>query len=235
MPALDSVKEYIPLSGEGGLFTAEGAMTVVTGLILIAILAVALGTLTYFIMQRRKFNKKIIILEKVNGQYQPTSNDWAMNYKIGQGGDVVFFLKKNKKYLPMASLQTGVRTYWFAIREDNEWINIGIDDIDFEMRKIKAKFLDKEMRLSRVALQRNMRERFDKPGFWMKYGGLVAYIGLIAITGIMFWLLLDRAIGAIGDVESLLNTQTEVMELAKDVLAAIDGIKSGGTGYVPAG
>ena len=68
-----------------------------------------------------KYNKKIVIFEKINGRFEPTRKDRAMELKFGRAGDTVFYLAKNRKYLPVPVIQTGRRKYWFAIREDGEW------------------------------------------------------------------------------------------------------------------
>ena len=92
--AMDDVTSYIPMSGS---FSMEGVSSVITGLVIIIILAVGVGILTYEILMRRKFNKKIIILEKINNQFQPTRTDFACDYKVGLAGDTVFYLKKTQK------------------------------------------------------------------------------------------------------------------------------------------
>ena len=95
--------------------------------ILIAIVAVGV---TIIIVLKLKFNKKIIIFEKINGRFEPTRKDRGMIQNLKGTGDTILYLKKFKKYLPTPELQTGRNTYWFAIREDGEWFNIGIEDID---------------------------------------------------------------------------------------------------------
>jgi hypothetical protein len=149
-------------------------------------------------------------------------------------GDSIFYLAKAKKYLPTPQIQTGRNTFWYAVRQDGEWINIGIEDIDLRMKEAKVFFLDKEMRYARVALQRNLKERYQKTSFWEKYGGMIAYIVLIVITGVMMWLLFDKYLSIGGTLDSAMKTSKEVLVETKNILSNLDNIQSGGSGLVPA-
>ena len=148
----------------------SGSISILAWFAIGILIAGVVGVIVYLIIREWKFNKKIIVFEKVNGKPEITKRDKAMEVKLGEGGDTVFYLKKAKKHIPLPSIQTGRNIYWFGVREDGEWINIGMDDIDLAMRKIKARFVDKEMRYARVALQRNLKERYQKSSFLSVYG-----------------------------------------------------------------
>lgn len=183
---------------------------------------------------RKLFYKKIIIFEKVGGQIQVTKRDVGRDIRLGEAGDYIIYTRHFKKFLPPAEIQTGPNTFWYYIREDGEWINIGISDIDVQMKKAKAHFLDKEMRFARTGMQKNLRERLNKPGFWSKYGAMIMWTVYLAIVGIMTYLLFDKWIELAGTVQSMLETQRELIEASRDILQALDNIKSGGEGLVPA-
>jgi len=219
------ILDTIGVGDSVGGFDPSGLLTGVTWFVIIFVFAILAGAATWYIIYRRKFNKKIIIFRKVNGRFEPGGKDIAMEMKLGQGGDTLFYLSKHKKYLPTPELQVGRNTYWFMVREDGEWINVDIEDIDEQMRKVKAHFLDKEMRYARVALQRNLQDRYDKPSFWSKYGGLIAYVGLIMITGIMSYLLFDKYIELAGTVNGAVEAAATVLDATRDILVALDNVK----------
>ena len=215
------IGEYLPNVDPGQIFS------VMTWFILFIVFALIFGVCLFFFLRWLKFNKRIIIFENVGGRFQPVRNDKAMVFGLGRTGDVVFYLRKNKKYLPVPTIQSGNNTFWYGIKEDGEWINFGIEDINEKMREAGAFFLDKEMRFARVGLQRNLKERYEKLSFMQKYGGLVAYIGLIAITGIMIWLLFDKFIEVSGQVAEMVAASKEVIIETKSVVAALDNVCTG--------
>lgn len=214
---------YLPKIG----FSKDLAFSAITWFIVFVLFVVLVGILAYFLVMWLKFNKKIVLFKKVGGQPRKIGRDKARVMKMGRGGDTIFYLRKHKKYLPTPQIETGAGEYWYWVREDGVWINIGMEDVDEKQRQVNAHFLDKEMRYARVALERNLRERYETRGFWEKYGGLVAYAGLIAITGIMAWLLFDKFLDISGQVATNLQVSNAVMEKAEQVLVSLDNICTG--------
>lgn len=217
---LEQVQGYIPEISISGVFSF------ITWFIIFVVLAVIAAIVTYLIVMRLKFNKKIVIFEKINNRFEPTGSDLAMNFKVGLGGDTVFFLRKRKKYISTPRLQTGRRTYWYAIREDGEWINIGIEDVDAKMKTLKVKFLDESMKHTRVALQRSLRDRYNKVTFLQKYGGIFAYASLIIITAIGVWLVADKMILIVERVGQQIDLANKLAVTQKEILGALDNICS---------
>jgi len=214
--------------------TATGAFhTITIGIIVILFLFIAF-LIVFFVARMFKFNKKIVIFEKVGNNWQQTGKDRAQELKYGTAGDTVFFLQKKKKYLPRPELQTGKRIYWFAIREDGEWINVSLGDIDLQMKEMKAKFLHPEMRYARTALIRNLKDRYDKPKFMEKYGVMMINLAAIIIILVFFWLIVDKIISVGDKVSSMVETGNKVMDKVNEILPNLDRICSH-SGTVPAG
>ena len=113
------------------------------------------------------------------------------------------------------------------IRSDGEWINIGIGDIDLQMKQLNAKFLDKEMRYARVALQKNLKERYNQPTFMSKYGGVLAFTGLIMIFGIVIYLWFDKLIDVTSTVLKSIDASADLTALQEQLLAKMDNICTG--------
>lgn len=221
-------------SGQNVAGVATGAFhTITIGIIVILVLFVCF-LVGWFFFRGLKFNKKIIIFEKIGNNWTQTGRDKAQELKYGTAGDTVFYLQKRKKYLPRPELQTGKRVYWFAIREDGEWINFTPGDIDLQMKEMKAKFLHPEMRYARTALIRNLKERYDKPKFLEKYGIMLVNIAAIVIILVFMWLIIDKIISVGDKVTSMVNTGKEVMDKVNEILPNLDRICSR-SGTIPAG
>lgn len=219
-----AIKDQIPSINFSGFATA------VTWLIFIVIFIGIFGTAAYFFMRHKKFDRKIVIFEKVGQQYLPVGKDRGFISKFGQGGDTILFLQKRKKYLPTPSLQTGAKTYWYAIREDGEWINISMGDIDWQMKKAGAKFMDKEVRYARTQIQKGLKERYEQDSFWKQHGVIIVSVGFVVIMGVMTWLLFDKWIDLANTTNSGVKSAGDVMDRAKVILNSLDNICSGGSG-----
>jgi len=230
MGAIDEVKSFVKLPS----FSGAEIFSLLTYVILFFVFLVIVGISVWIIINRLKFNKKIVIFEKINGQFEPIKKDRGMIMRHGKAGDTILFIKKLKKFQPTPTLQTGRNTYWFFLREDGELINFSPGDFDAQSRELGAKFLDKEMRYARVSLQNSLKERYDKPGFWSQYGVLVVNISAIIIIMVFLWLIVDKLIDVASSVTSAVNAAKEVNEATKEVIVALNNVKTGGSGYVPA-
>jgi len=204
---------------------------------IIVVLGIIAGITTWIVMTSRKFNKKIIVFEKVGGRYEQTGSYRAMITKLGDSGDTVLYIKKIKKFVPTPSIQTGRNVYYFFIRKDREWINAGIEDFDEKSREMKVYFLDKEMRYARASLQKNLRERYVKLSFLEKYGGLIVWTTLCVVIIIGFILFMDKMLEITGSIDSMMKTAGEetekVLQAVEEVTNKLDNV-CGGSGYKPA-
>lgn len=183
---------------------------------------IALGAVIYFILKFKKYRNIIIIWEKINGNWEITGKDKAIEVPYGKAGDTVFITLKKKKYLPRPTIQTGKRTYWYAIREDGEWINIGMEDVDMNMKRARAKYLHPEMRYARTALQKGLRDRYEKQKFMEKYGYIIIPLASFIIVALFLWFLADKILTAADRLNTMITTSAQVMDKANEVVAALD-------------
>lgn len=220
--------DYIPELG-----VDVGGIAGQLALLVIAILiTVVLSVFLFLFLQNRSYNKKIVVFEKVNGKFEPAKKDRAKVIPLGAGGDSVFYLKKGKKYLPTPELQTGRNTYWYFVREDQEWINFSPGDFDSQSKSMGALMLDKEMRYARTSLQAKIKERYDKPGFWAQYGGMVINVAAITIIMVFLFLIVLKMIELQGSVNGAISAVKPVLDQAERILGAVDNI-GGGSGLAP--
>jgi hypothetical protein len=222
-----SIGEVVPDLG----FTNVGfVVSIVTFLIFAVIFIVAVTIITYLIVSKLKYKNKIVIFENVAGRYEPTKKDFASEIKFGDLGDKVFYARKNKKFLPRPAKQVGKRTFWYAVDDNGLWHNIGDFDINVPSGSAQADYIDRGMLYSAVGMRKNMKERFQKITFLERYGALIAYVVLIAIIGIMMWLLIDKFIEVAQATNTAVQTANKVLETSNSVVAKLDSICSGGSG-----
>lgn len=224
---------YLPTWSQiqaGGL----SAVNVLTIIILCLIIFTILGVLTYLFLQKLKYKHRIVIWEKIGNHWERTGYDRAMEMKFGIAGDTVFVLRKRKKYLPRPETQTGRREFWFAIREDGEWINIGMEDIDLAQKQAHVNFLHPEVRYARTSMQKAMREEYIKPKFMEKYGHIIIPFAGFALIGIFLWLMMDKFLTLAGTLNGIVEKLPPLLERADTIIANLARISSG-SGYTTGG
>jgi len=200
------------------------------GILSIAVLIIVIGIFAlwaWWYISKKKFNKTIIIWEKVDGKPKIMSRDKAMERKIGSGGDTIFYLQKRKQIVPTPTIQTGDNTYWFAKRtQDGELINIGLEDFDLVFGEAKINFLDKETRYARASLQKLNKDRFNKETFWQKYGRDILTIVFIVIVTVMLLLIASKLVQLTGTISGILESAEKVMDKAAQIMGKLDTICS---------
>lgn len=219
------------------------------GFILVMLIVLIIGGLAaagivIWISYMRQFKIKINKFEKINGRYINEANLRARVVPVGNGGDSAFLIRKPRKILPIANLQSGINTYNYFVSSDGEWINFEFGNFDEDRKEMGAHMLDMEMRYARTSLQHLGKERYGKATFMQKYGGMIAYSVLITITIVgMFIIVKEMAstasaassmvqVASRASVESSEATKEVLHEVAR-ILGAVDGIK-GGSGIIPA-
>ena len=227
--AIDIAKGFLPKAKSFGF----GALNWGAWILVILIVAALVGFSTYFFLRWRRYKYKIVIYKKVGNQFFESGFDKAMEVKFSTAGDTIFYLQKNKTYRPTPRQQAGKNTYYYFIAEDGEWINFVPGDFDMSRREMGAHILDTEMRYARTQVQKGLRERYERQGFWKQYGTVVMSITFIALIIVGTWLLFDKWVDTAGATNSAVETAGKVLDKVDKVLANMDNICSGGSGLVP--
>lgn len=228
---IDQVGSYLP-SFESIRNFGLGSMSVFTW-ILVGVLFAVIGFIFFYLwLMKKKYNKKIILFEKIGVQFIPIKKYWGCEIKFSTAGDTITKIRGIDKFLPNPTKQMGLREYWYFIREDGEWINFELADLDEESRKVGAKFLDKEMRFSRTAIQKSLRDQFEKKSFMEKYGVYVVTFSFLAIIIVGMWFLWDKWLDLANVTKNAVETADMVLQKTNSILSTMDNVCSGGSGIV---
>lgn len=149
------------------------------------ILCVAIGGLIFWIVRKRTYFLIIPVFRKVGSQVMKVGTYRARVVPLGRAGDTLWFVKGAKKYLPAGNKQTASNEYWYFIREDGEWINVTLEDLDEKSKELGIKFIHQDMRMQRLATDRLLEQRLMNKTFMEKYGmalGLVMVFLIIAVS-----------------------------------------------------
>jgi len=179
--------------------------------------AMLVGGIFIFLYLQLLFNKKILLFRKIGNIVLPAAADRAKFERIGLAGDYWMKTKKFKKYLPRPKLQMGKNVYWYFEREDGEWINFTIGDIDEMIKQADIKYIDEDMRLQRLGIQRNLKDRFDKISWWSKYGNALMGVVFMIIVTICLVILFNNIKELVSALPKLANALQGVADAMRDV------------------
>ncbi len=206
----------------------------VIGLFFLAIaIVIGFGIGLYFFVKWLKFNKTITILEDVAGSddLEPVGKDKAMTVKTGKGGLEVLFLKKRKVYRGAYGKRMGKRAYYFAIGPDGYWYNITLGSLSKGLDKVHINPTSVNMRYQNESLMEIIKDRYEAPNFWEKYGVMITYMAFFMLVAIMFWLYFDSFKELSPSLLESAKVLKETSQELKKVAGALDSLKGSGGIY----
>jgi len=188
--------------------------------------AIVIGAAFIFLYMQLLYKNKIVLFRKVGNLVLPADKDKGKFERIGLAGDYWMRTRKFKKILPRPKLQMGKGVYWYFEREDGEWINFTIGDLDEQFKKADINYIDEDMRLQRLGIQRNLKERLDRISWWQKYG--------TALMGVVFMLIVTICLIVIfKEMKDLVNALPALANALQGVADAMRDV-AGGQALVPA-
>lgn len=224
--ALGNLDEIVPQLGLGSSMNY-----LLYGLLILVVVIIFVIT-GYFLWVMWKFNRKVIIWEKIGDNWEIIKKDRGMFMKIGTAGDQVFYLKKLKMYLPTPKIQASKGTYWYFKRNDNELINWKMKDLDEESKAMGAHFVDADVRYARVALEEKLKERFTKKNWLEKYGALIGTVLIIILLLVFVFLIIDKVLSSASTLNQALKLTAELQRENAKIVGLLDQLYSN-TGIRP--
>jgi len=205
------ISEQLDKIGLTGMLpsVSKGAISTIlvwiAGSILLAIIICGVVILLFYHLM---YNQRVKLFKKIGDKIIPVSDFKARFIKIGKAGDRQFYIRGIKKYLPTPTIQMGKNIFWFYEREDGEWINFSLQDFDKIMKKAGAFYVDFDMRMSRIGIEKNLGERLMKQSFWDKYGAtlmnIMAFLIICVALVIFFWQL-NKLMGSLNGLVGALQ------------------------------
>lgn len=195
------------------------------------------GTITTIVIfYKRRWNYSYVVLDKIDGKkYGIIARGKCRLMPFGDGGEEVFYLQKIKKWRVAYGKRIAKNQVMWVIGQDGYWYNSDFDDFDEKLLKIGVMPVDRDMRYAYASVRKGIENRYNKQNFMDRYGTMIAFgmlfICIIALIGFSWFNFSQQKKIILANNEGI-KTSKEVMTLAKEVLANIDNIKSGGSGYV---
>jgi len=145
-------------------------------IILILLVFAGIGTLIYFWYRKKIYKYKIHLFARIGNSPTRVGIYKARNLPMGKAGDSLWFVSGLNKYIPPATIQSAPNEFWHWIREDGEWINFDMQDLDENSKKAGVHYIHQDMRMQRLATDRLLEQRLLKKKFWEKWGVVIGYV-----------------------------------------------------------
>lgn len=223
--------------GLGGFnIGTAGTVFMWIGIFIVLILIIAGGIFWWY--NRRLYTQHIWIFGKVGGVPMLKYIDKGRLIPFGMAGDRLLNLKVSKKFLPPPRIQMGKNIYWFYEREDGEFINFSLQDLDEVQKKAGAYYVDTDMRMQRLGIEKNLRERMERKGFFEKYGTTIAGVIFVIMVTVALVVLFSKLKDVAGSMDNMAGSVKAMAESIDKFYSARTGAESPAdledSGLVPA-
>ncbi len=205
-----------------------GKWNIIIAIFIAVVILILLGVLVWWLIERKKWKIKIPVYQKIGNVPTRIAILKAKIVPFGRAGDCLWYAKGKgmKKWLPPATLQSAPNEYPHYIREDLEWINFVMEDLDESQKRAGVKYIATDMKLSRLATDQLLEQRHIKTGFLEKWGVVIGYV--------IFFLIITIALVV------FFHQYSKTVEILNEVMSKADAIlekaakSSGGSGLLPA-
>ena len=170
------------------------------------LIVVLVGIAIYFWVMSKQLKYEIPLYKMIGGKAMEVAKYKAKDFKIGFAGDKLWFVPKAKKYIMAGTIQSGRNKYLHFEREDGEWVNFGLGDIDQDMKTAGSQYIQSDMRAGRIAISNILEARFKgKESFWEKYGSMITQTIFYLIVSVSMVIIFYQWGGIIDRTNELLG------------------------------
>lgn len=220
----------VDLSSDTGVFN----FSFITDLVIFLVLAVFAGAFTYWYLQRKTYNKTIVKFREVNGITRRIGVEKAKEITLPNTSVRAYYLRKSQFYIPRPSIESAENEYWMFVRNDGEWVNVGLTNLNEELLKFGLKYDHTDMRMANAALKKLVDRSYKKSNWikeWAPYIGFSVVIILVAISG---YLVIGEAAKVNSATATNVVTLGEILKSMNEILSNVNNIGSS-SGVKPAG
>lgn len=218
-------------------------------LLVIAIVVVILGLvggLIYWKGVKKKYWIKIHVFRLIGNIPTRVAIYSAREVMFGMAGDKLwkvaskgFWKLKAVKWLPVGKIQTAPKEWWYYIRDDGEWVNFQMADLNAVSRAMNVKFVNEDMRLQRLATERLLEQRLLDKSFWERYGMMITTIIVFLVVAVCMVVIFYQFSKLMDQFKKVEQTQLETAKILyqafgdKFLRLALNSTVGGTEGLVP--
>ncbi len=224
MTLMTQITSVLPAFSMSGILKFVGYFFIF--LIFIVVASCLFGVWLWWYMNKKRYKIIIKKFEKVNGVFILTGTEQAAERRIGKSGDTVFYWKQSKSIRPRGEQQSGINTYYYGKREDGEWENFALDDLDFKLRLMNVKFTPVELRYAKESLRTMVNEIYSSEKWWQKWQGVIISVVFIVLVSLMLGYIAVKIGSITGSLQSAISSLTPILETLNKILSSMDNVCS---------
>lgn len=223
MVGLDSVSGFVPSMPKVSI----GGKTLLIIVCVVVLLCVIVWGI-WELYKKLQYKEKLVLFRKISGKIIPVLKDTGRIVRLGKAGDYWMIWNKCKRVSSKPTKRINKNTSWWYETEDGGIINFELTDFDSKMREAGYKPLAEDMRLIRIAIERNLAKEFNSESWLSKYGNLLG-LGFLCIIIIICALVIMSKMGGLIDVSSnnlatIENLHVGSMEKMEKIATVLENI-----------
>jgi hypothetical protein len=181
------------------------------------LIAIVIGIVLFIVLNRKQYTKNIKVFMEVNGFTRQTMATKAKEFVI-PGTNIRVFKLKSGLIIPRPTILTATNEYWFFVRNDNEWINFSITNMNKELKEMKIQYDHTDMRYASNSLRKLMKDDYNK-GDWLKqWGPYIAFGILIVLLCIGFYFIAVKLGDVAGQLAATQAENTKLVQIISKIL-----------------
>jgi len=177
--------------------------------LIVVLIFAGIGWLIYWRITSKAYFIKIPLYRLVGNKPTRVAIYRARKFSISRAGDILWFVKGVKKFIAPATIQSAPNEFLHWEREDGEWINFGLGDLDEDQKRAGVKYIHQDMRSQRIATSNILEQRLVNKGFWDKYKDMIVHLVFYLVVMICMIVIFWQWSKITADVGGLVNTLIE--------------------------
>jgi hypothetical protein len=217
MPSVSDINPFANMGGGGSIGTYGQIALIIV--IAVGILGL-IGGLIFWRVVKKQYWIKIHVFRLIGNTPTRVAIYDAKEVPFGMAGDKLWkvapagmFKFKAIKWLPVGKIQSAPREFWYYIREDGEWINFSLNDINDIQKKAGVRFVQEDMRLQRLATERLLEQRLMKKSFWDQWGSTIMLVILFLVMAVCMVIMFYQFGKLLDQFTSVEATQLETAKI----------------------
>lgn len=196
---------------------------------------VVAGVVAFFLKDRllkKKFNKTITFWKRnpYTGVLVADQNIKAMTVRLDDYGNLGYRLQRpyeTRNLMPKLKIEAKQNQHYVESCEDGRIVEFaGVTDYDDERKAMKGKFSDHNTELARSSMQQMNKDRYEKTNFWKENATLLVNIGAIVVIMVFLWLIADKLIDIVGQINGVLKTSGTLQESQVNIIDSLNRLMS---------
>jgi len=164
------------------------------------------------------YKRQITIFEEINGNLMPVLKTRARIIKLRAGGEEVMKTLFGGYYVSAYSKRVGAHSYWYVKGTDGYLYNFTLD------KYATPKFIEGDMRMFNIAIDRLSQQTYGKQGFLEKYAVHLLLFAFLVVLILGIWFIVSEIGNAVSPLAQSSEIALKLGEMNKDTLARMDSL-----------